>query len=312
MAIDSNEGMLAATVAQRFYIDGDSKIQIAADLALSRFKVARLLNYSVAEGIVQFTIRAPLAYDTALSNQVRKKFGLRQAVVVKTPDNENDPTSTRRMIGMAAARLLEELVTPDDVFGIGWGRTTSAMVHEITGLARCPVIQMGGIVGTSSENSLDLVRRISEINGGNAYPLFVPLVVRDAETAASLYHESSVTAAISRFELITVAAIAVGSWGPLESQMRESLQPEDRQTLYHADVLAEVLGVFVQQDGSIVTALDDRTIAMRYEQLLKIPNLMLVAGGAEKASAIAAVFRAGLGNTLIADKALAERLLHAE
>lgn len=307
--MDSGEGVIAATVAQRFYIDGDSKIRIAEDLGISRFKVTRLLNYCVEQGIVTFTIRPPLAYDTALSTKISKCFGLRHAIVVNSPRQKKDSALTRQKIGIAAARLLSELVTSDDVFGIGWGRTTSAMVHEINELAKCPIVQMGGIVGSSSENSLDLVRRVSEINGGEAYPLFVPLVVRTAETAMSLRAETSVNAAISRFDSITIAAVAVGSWDPLQSQMRESLDKDDRDTLHNENISAEVLGSFIRKDGSLIHSLDDRTIAMNYERLTGIENLILVAGGAEKANAVNAVFKAGLGNTLVTDQKLANALL---
>ena len=36
--------VLTATVARRFYLDGASKSDIAAELGLSRFKVARMLD----------------------------------------------------------------------------------------------------------------------------------------------------------------------------------------------------------------------------------------------------------------------------
>ena len=309
MPTDPDTGVLAATVAQRFYIDGATKTEIADDLGLSRFKVARLLNLAVAQGIVRFSIKAPLAYDSELARTLAQRFGLRRAVVVRGSVHDQDAAKMRQRVGAAAAAMLSERVTPEDVLGIGWGRTTSAMAHEIGSLAKCTVVQMGGIVGSSSENSLDVVRRVSEIGGGEAYPIFVPLVVSDRATAAGLAQQPSVEAAVARFEAITVATVAVGSWDPPASEMMRSLSDADRRLLSEAGVRAEVLGTFLRADGSRVDIMNERTLAAGYDVLRAIPDLILAAGGADKADAVLAVFRAGLGHTLVTDDALARRLL---
>ena len=59
MAISPGAAILAATISQRHYIDGESKSDIADDLGISRFKVARLLEMSVREGIIRFQIVTP-------------------------------------------------------------------------------------------------------------------------------------------------------------------------------------------------------------------------------------------------------------
>lgn len=310
MAVSSGEGILAATVAQRYYIGRESKLQIASDLGISRFKVARLLDLAVSEEIVRFTITAPLAQNIELSELVRKRFGFRQVVVVDAPEDENDPARLRKRVGAAAAGVLSALVTESDVLGIGWGRTMSAMATALTHLAPCPVVQLGGMAGSVSENSLELVRRMSEIGGGRAYPLFVPLVVHDAATAQGLRSQPGVESAMRRFESITLAAVAVGSWDPPDSQMRDALNEDTRDALAKRGVAAEILATLIRQDGSIVTDIDDRTTALGYEGMKRIPELILVAGGANKAQAVRSAINAGLGTTLVTDRSLARSLLH--
>lgn len=309
MPVNSGEGILAATVAQRFYVDGESKVKIASDLGVSRFRVARLLEIAVAEGIVRFTISAPLALNIELSEMVRKRFGYRQVVVVDAPEDERHPARLRRRVGAAAAKLISDLITDKDVLGIGWGRTMSAMAVELTHLAPCPVVQLGGMAGSVNENSLELVRRVSEVGGGRAFPMFVPLVVPDAATAAGLRHQPGVESAYRLFEKITVAAVAVGSWDPPESQMRDALSPEVRDALTKRGVAAEILATLIRKDGGIVTDLDERTNALDYEGMKKIPELILVAAGANKANAIRAALHAGLGTTLVTDRSLARALI---
>lgn len=310
MALSAGEGVLAATIAQRFYVDRESKVTIAADLGISRFCVARLLDMAVEEGIVRFTIAAPLALDVELAEMVRKRFDLRRVVVVDAQQDEADPPRLRRRVGAAAASLLSDLVTEDDVLGIGWGRTTSAMAVELIRLAPCEVVQLGGMAGSVHENSLELVRRVSEVGGGRAYPLFVPLVVRDSATAASLRSQPGVEAAMRRFSSITVAAVAVGSWDPPDSQMRDTLPEDVRRQLAGRGVVAEILATPLRRDGSLVLDIADRTTALDYDGLRHIPELILVAGGVTKAAAVRTAFRAELGTTLVTDRSLARELLH--
>lgn len=309
MAMDFEASILAATVAQRYYIEGHSKVQIAADLELSRFKVARLLTRSVEEGIVSFSIRAPLGIDVDLSEQVRQRYGLNQVVVVNVPDSQTDPQHLRPLIGRAAASLLGELITKDDVLGIGWGRTMSALASAVTRLPRCDVVQLGGIAGTLNENSLELVRRLCQASGGDGYPLFAPLVVKDALTLESLHSQPSIQTTMKRFDSVTVAAVAVGSWTPPESQLRKTLDDDELKRLTDDGVVGEVLATLLRADGSIVRDLDDRASAMDYPHMQKIPKLMLVAGGETKAVVVRAALRAHIGNMLVTDQNLAQCLL---
>jgi DNA-binding transcriptional regulator LsrR (DeoR family) len=300
--------ILAATVARRFYIDGSTKSEIADELGLSRFKVARLLEQSVREGIVKFEIATPNAFNAELSEVLRKKLGLRRVIVIDVPEEERTAAGIRQAVGRGAAAVLSELVTETDVLGIGWGRTLSAMSQELTELPRSLVVQMGGMVGSVAENSLELVRKISEVGGGQAYPLFVPLVVQDALTKRSLSTQPGVAAALKLFDSITVAAVAVGSWDPPDSQMMASLPLHEREALVGKGVAAEVLATLIKHDGTVLPDLQDRSMATGIEVLRKIPELMLIAGGENKAEAVRAVISAGLGTTLVTDNALAELL----
>ena len=76
--------VLAATVARRYYVDGRSKVEIADELDISRFKVARLLDQALATGLVRIEIGHPGSIDTDLSSRLRGQLGLRTAIVVST------------------------------------------------------------------------------------------------------------------------------------------------------------------------------------------------------------------------------------
>ncbi|GAA4949124.1 hypothetical protein GCM10023238_14300 [Streptomyces heliomycini] len=55
--------LLAAAVARRFYLEQRSKVEIAKEFGISRFKVARLLDAAVAHDIVRIDITVPAEID---------------------------------------------------------------------------------------------------------------------------------------------------------------------------------------------------------------------------------------------------------
>ena len=99
------EHLVTALVARRYYLDGQTKSQIADELGVSRFKVARILETAVRDGIVRISIDIPPEVDLDLSQKLEQRFGLRQVLVVRT---EEDGTldAMRRMLGRACASLL--------------------------------------------------------------------------------------------------------------------------------------------------------------------------------------------------------------
>ena len=303
--------MLAATICRRYYIDGDSKIRIAEDLGISRFQVARLLDLAVERGIITFHIETPGSFDPELSEELRKGLGLRRAVVIDIPDAELSAQTIRDRVGRAAGAVLAETVTENDVLGIGWGRTLSSMAGSLETLARCPVVQMVGMVGSVHDNSLELVRQVSAVGHGRPYPLYVPLLLDTPRQAQELRRQSDVAAAMKLFESITVGAVAVGAWDPPDSQVMEGLSAGDRTMLSGRGIVGEICSCLLRDDGSTVTDLEERAVAIRIDQLRSIEELILVAGGANKARAVRAATRAGLGTTLVTDRSLARAVLDA-
>jgi DNA-binding transcriptional regulator LsrR (DeoR family) len=89
--------VLTASIARRYYVDGRSKVEIADEFRLSRFKVARLLELARSSGLVRIEISHPGAIDLALSARLQEVFGLRRAIVVDTP--EEDPAALRLQLG---------------------------------------------------------------------------------------------------------------------------------------------------------------------------------------------------------------------
>ena len=132
-------------IARRYYLDGRTRVQIAEEFDLSRFKVARILEDAVASGMVEITVHAPESIDIDLSRALKDKFGLRMAFAVRTASDEQDELWDA--VGRVTADLLSEIVTAADVLGVDCGRTLSRMATHIDAIAACDVVQLTGMAG---------------------------------------------------------------------------------------------------------------------------------------------------------------------
>ncbi len=302
--------VLLAAVARRYYVSGQSKVQISADLGLSRFQVARLLERARATGLVRIEIGGSGAIDLDTSSRLQEVFGLRHAVVVDAPADAPEPL--RAQLGSAAADLLMEVLTPSDVLGVAWARAVSAMAAAVTGLPPVPVVQLtGSLSGRGFEDSaVELVRGLSRVGGGPAYFFYAPMVLHDASTAAALRRQPEVARTIEMFGSVTKAVVGIGLWERGESTVYDAASPADRRVLLDLDTCAESSGAFFTADGAVVRSpVTERLISIGAEQLRAIPEVIGIPYGAEKAPAVRAALRSGVVSSLVTHSSLALALL---
>lgn len=302
--------VLTASVARRFYVDGVSKSDIAEEFALSRFKVARLLEQARSSGLVRIEIDVPGGLDVELSDRLQRAYGLQHAIIVDTA--EQDGPTLRTHLGRAAADLLTEIVTPQDVLGLSWARSVSAMAAALTRLPAVPVVQLTGSLARadSSDSSVEVVRRVAQVSGGPAYVFYAPLIVGDAGTARSLRNQPEVARAHAQVAQVTKAVVAVGRWAPDQSTLYDALPEQQARDLARQGLTADLSGVLVDRAGSpLAVELADRVITVTAAELRAVPEVLAIAYGPEKAPAVRAALRGGLVDGLVTHRPLAHALL---
>src|ERR1700749_1355862 len=108
-----SEVVLAARVAQQFYVEGVSKVDIADRLGISRFRVARLLDSARESGVVRIGIGLPGGgLDAGVCAALCPAFGPRHAFVFNFPE---DGSPLRQRVGEAAGQVLMDRIAPGDV-----------------------------------------------------------------------------------------------------------------------------------------------------------------------------------------------------
>lgn len=296
--------------ARRYYLDDASKVQIAQEMGLSRFKVARLLESARDEGIVRIEVIDPTAIRDKLSRELTERFGLKHAIVVDTEGLSSDDGLDE--LGRQAGELLARLVQPTDVIGLPWSRMVSRAVAYFTGIPPIPMVQLSGALDLPGTNAspVDVVRDAARLTGGEAHVFYAPLVADTASAAQVIRAQAAVTSTLTEARHCSLALVGIGAWAPSSSTLFDLASEEERAELDELDVVGEVAGSFFNRAGSPLNAgLSQRLVTIEPKHLLMIPSVIALSHGAERAQALMAAIRGSYVNSVVVDTALAHALL---
>ncbi len=286
--------VVKAHIAQLHYVRGMSKREIAARFGVSRFKVARLIDEAVADGVIRFEIRQPVEVDDNLSRALEAAFGLDLAIVARDGGDASAPAR-------AAAAWLPDLVIGIDVIGVAWGRTLQRVADALA-FSQAPldidVVQICGAIPALQPGvgPAETAHRFAERLGGRLYPLHAPALSSPA-ARAELAGNPVIRPTVELFDRVDLAVIGIGH--------ASGFPGASRQTAGHL-----LVHVYDEAGASLRSDISEMAIAMSAEQLRRT-RVMAVAGGETKKRAVLGALRTGLLNTLFTDPDCASYALNA-
>ena len=313
-----DELRLIARIARMYYEWDMRQSEIAAQLGISQATVSRLLDRAKKEGVIRITINVPKGVYTELEEGLIKKFGLRDAIVVDSLDDEE--MLIQRDLGAAAAYYLESILHPQDIIGISsWSATLLALVDALHALPRKPgvkVVQILGGVGNPAveAHATRLTSRLAQLVSGEAVYLPVSGVVATEAARDVLLADNCAQPALRLFDQVTTAMVGIGAIdpSPLLAQSGNIFAPQELQLLRQQGAIGDILLRFFDHNGNLVeTGLEKRVISMTLEQLRRVNRAIGVAGGSRKFAAILGALRGRWINILITDHFTATRLVQA-
>ncbi len=142
---------LLLRVAWYYYKDELTQDEIARRLSMSRASVGRLLDRARKVGLVSINLNTEYLDAFELSGQLRRAFGLAEALVV--PDHEKEPADHHALnarIGLGGAQFMSTHLRPGGSLGVGWGETVSRVIAATSFGAVGPVRMVtltGGVEG---------------------------------------------------------------------------------------------------------------------------------------------------------------------
>lgn len=311
---DGFDVRLAVRASRRYYVDGRSKVDIADELRLSRFKVARLLDEARSRGLVRIEIAEPDEHALGTAGRLRRRYGLEDALVVTTGSTHAE---TLGALGRRAAEFVATRLRHGDTLGLGWGTTVGAVVDTLAHVRRpssVDVAQLAGgfASGDPAFNGTALTLRTAELLGGRPLLLHAPAVLESARAWTMLRRQPAVAETIAAYDRVRMAVTGVGALRPEPiSAIYQGgvLGPDLPDRLARAGVVGDACCRFIDNDGATVPRFDARTSGMDLEQVHAVALRVAVAFGLPKLQAVRAALRSGLVNVLATDSATADALL---
>ena len=309
VSLSGEDAELATRAAWLYYAGGLTQLEVAAKLGLAPAKAHRLIARATQAGLVRVFVEGPIGGCIALEESLSKRYGLSVCRVVPALDR---PAPDLRAVATAAALFLRETFEAGAhrIVGVGHGRTLAAAVDlmpRVPAPAMRLVSLLGGLPRRLSTGPFDVINRLAEKTGADAYLLPVPMFGNTPADSAVLRAQRGVaeTLALAGEATLMVAgigAVAEAAFLP----MAGTIDAEEVRQLRADGAVGEILGRYFAADGSLVaTALHDRLIGLTVPEL---HGLVAVAGGPEKIDAINAVLRSHLLSGLITDEPTARRL----
>ncbi len=309
----SDPGVLIGQVARMFFERQMTKVEIAGRLGISRFRVARLLDRALAEGVVRIEFRDAPAQDRALGARLAERFGVGRCVVAATGIDG-------RSVARLGADVIDGLLDPGESIGIAWGSTVAHVVQAMPGRddRSIDVVQLAGSSTAldAASDPGDLTRVLAERLGGRLHRIHAPAFVDSAELRAALVRQPEVASTIERFEALDIAVVGIGAFDatgdPQASSLLRSgaLSATGAERLARLGAVGDLLVHPFTLDGTFVAAdLGERAIAISIDQLRRVPTVVAIAAGSAKVAAISGALRTGVIGVLVTDASTAEGLL---
>ena len=311
-ALPEPDDGLAIRAAWLHFAGGLTQSQVAARLGVSGAKAHRLIARASRSGAVKIFIDGEVAECVNAEMRLSARFGLDYCEVVPDIQEAGLPL---RALGLAGAKFFRREIEAlsGGVIGMGHGRTILAAIRAMP-RAEAPGLRfvslLGGLTRNFAANPHDVMQRLAERTGADAYMMPVPFFANTAADREVLLAQRGVGDVRTLADRADLMVAGIGTALP-DTQLVASdvVDVKEVAEVRRCGAEGELLGHFIDRDGRPVeTQLSARTISPPLETL-RARRLVAIAGGAGKVRAIRATLMSGLLNGLITDEVTALALV---
>ncbi|THF48629.1 sugar-binding transcriptional regulator [Allorhizobium terrae] len=296
-----------------YYNQGLTQKDVAEKLGISRSTVIRMLDEALKRSEVQIWIADGIDDCVELAVKLEKAYGLDEAVVVPSPQDQQ-ATSIARAVGLALGQFLTEVITDNTTIGVGWGRTMTASLNGFRPPRRenCKIVSLlGGIVTVHQTNPIDYTWRLASQLGAECYMFLAPLLVDSIATKRALIEQCGLKTIYDLAENLDLAVVSCGDIRPQSTSLSEGfISRQTLEELIQAGCVCDTMFNFLDADGRTIDhPINETVMSVDLDTLKKAKHIVIASGGAHRAPAIRATIRRIGCNTLITDEAAARELL---
>jgi len=310
----------AVVVAKMYYYQGLTTEQIAAELRISRPTISRLLSFAREKGIVEVTVYDSDEHRNPLQQEISERFEIPKVHIVPVSEASGEQIWLQRA-AQFAANYLNSLLTDNQILGVAWGSTVSAISKYLVpkALRGVDVVQLNGSGNTITNNTTyasEIIMRFADNYSARAHLFPVPTFFDYEETKKSMWRERSIQRILRMQEdadilLYSLGAVETGM--PSQSYSDGYLEDKDFRELKARRAVADLAMVFFSEDGSSQgISVNARSSGPDLELYRRAPSSVCVVSGRPKVAALHSALAAGYMNDLIIDEPTARLLLRRE
>ncbi|MFB2551962.1 sugar-binding transcriptional regulator [Ensifer soli] len=306
------EASLATRAAWLHYAGGLTQTDVAKRLGITSLKAHRLITRANQEGLVKVFIDGEVSDCVALEQRLIDRYGLDYCEVVPDFDSDDLPL---KALGIAGAQFLKREIEREGapLIGMGHGRTLAALANQLPRMQSAHVrfvSLLGGLTRKFSANPHDVIHRLADRTGADAYVIPVPFFANTLSDRAVLFSQRGVREIMDLAATADLFVVGIGTTGPEASLVATGMIGTDEIEAVRAlGGVGELLGHFFTRDGALLeTPLSGLTFTLTRDALAG-RRVVAVAGGRRKAPAIHAVLCSGLLKGLVTDERTASALV---
>ena len=301
-------------VAKLYYHGNCSQDEIAKTMGYSRPRISRMLSMARELQIVEFRISESPVEIERMEKQLMETLGLND---VRVLPSESGRLGTMYAAAASAGEYLNSILKPNMRIGISWGATMDVTVSQFKPTKKyesIKVVQMIGGSPTSSFNvdSRELTIRLADKLGASYSILQAPQYVSSKAVRDLLLNEPEIKAHFKLLKTLDAALTSISSTNPEHSAAYRAgyISIEDAKALAEEGFVTDVSGMRIYKDGSVrQNEMNDKLIAISPSDIKRIPIVIAVAVGEEKADTIITAAKGGFFNVLITDEVAAIKIL---
>lgn len=303
---------LLVKAAMLFYMDGVTQTEIAKQLNISRPTVAALLQEARDNGIVRITIHHAGYSLKKQQEMIADKYGLETVLIADK--NSRFGSNTKTYVGECCASFIEERLPKIKSLGLGWGTTIYEYVQHAnyTNYKDLSVIPLMGGMGMSEfqyhSNHLAFVLA-QKYNCAVNY-FYAPAIAETLHIKKVLESTELVNLILEMGQKVDMAIVGVGN-PMLSSTYRQFgyIHDQELKEIQDSNAVGDICATFFDNNCHPVnTHVSERMLGLNLENLMNIPEVVVVATGKEKVESLKALMKKPIINHLIIDNEIADLL----
>ncbi len=304
---------LLLTVCDLYYNEKMTQAQIATKLNTSRPTISRILDEAREEGIVQITISAPLVINNTLSNQVKKKFNLKNVINFKNTGNYKYDLKN---LGKVTAKFVDTTIEKGSILGISWGKAMESFVENMptNNWNNVKIIQLNGGLGSGgmSKDGSELVINLGQKTNSQYELLSAPAFVDTEQLQSQLFEQWQIKKVIDFGNKFDISVSGIGNLSPEKNTLYNAniINEKDLIELQKKGAVGHIAGRMYDINGKEVFIKDKWPISPSLETFLNTPISIGSVTGKSRANSVLGAINGKLINTLICDEELAKMLLN--